>query len=395
MTDIWVCGTCSSINRQRDSRCYKCGAKQEGATGALADVRTGLALQSRVRVRYRSSLLWAIIAAAFILAVAVLGIVTLLLSLDAMAYLRDQVGAALSTGTLDRAELVRRSAPAVVPGLARTVSAIGALLFFAVWLSRVVTNIPSLGGGTPVTTPAKAFVYPFIPIVNLVKVPPMIQDALYRLDPKAGGLFMILLAWVGLVGSAIVSFVMNWWVNLRVASVARNARTLGEAIADIRSAFDMLYLVEIVTTLMISAGAVILVMVMFRIEARARTRDREIRKAALASVTAAGAAAATLPAATMPAATRPEAPPVSAPQPATAGPHLIVTVGADGALTAELEGESEPVTLESLEAASAALYRANGSAAVRVTTPDADLRAVADQTFGVLSRAGVPTTLEP
>ncbi len=28
---------------------------------------------------------------------------------------------------------------------------------------------------------------------------------------------MILLAWVGLVGSWIVSFVVGWWVNLRIA----------------------------------------------------------------------------------------------------------------------------------------------------------------------------------
>ena len=38
MTDIWVCGTCHSINRQRNAKCYKCGAKQDmSATGPLAD----------------------------------------------------------------------------------------------------------------------------------------------------------------------------------------------------------------------------------------------------------------------------------------------------------------------------------------------------------------------
>ena len=28
MTDIWVCSTCHSINRQRNDRCYKCGGPQ-------------------------------------------------------------------------------------------------------------------------------------------------------------------------------------------------------------------------------------------------------------------------------------------------------------------------------------------------------------------------------
>ena len=97
-------------------------------------------------------------------------------------------------------------------------------------------NVPALGGGTPGTTPTKAFIYPLIPFWNLFKTPPMIQDALYRLDPKAGGFFMILVAWVGLVGSAIFSFLAGWWVNLRIATRRRNARSLGEAIAVVQGA---------------------------------------------------------------------------------------------------------------------------------------------------------------
>ena len=90
----------------------------------------------------------------------------------------------------------------------------------------------------------------------------MIQEALYRLDPKAGGLFMILLAWVGLVGSWIISFVVSWWVNLRIATIGINAETIGEAIADVQQAYDIQVIVDIVTTLMVSFGAIVLVIVM-------------------------------------------------------------------------------------------------------------------------------------
>ncbi len=35
----------------------------------------------------------------------------------------------------------------------------------------------------------------------------MVQDALYRLDPRGGGLGMVFLAWIGFVGSWIVGIV--------------------------------------------------------------------------------------------------------------------------------------------------------------------------------------------
>ena len=198
MTDVWVCPTCSSINRQRNPRCYKCGGPQSAATGVLADVRTERAIEARALVPYRSSLLRAIVAAAFIVAVAVLGVVVLIESIGVVQYIRDEIPILLQTGEIDRAELIRRASGAIVPALLRTVAAIGAILFFAAWLSRVIMNVPALGGGTPGATPTKAFLYPLIPIWNLFKTPSIVQDALYRLDPTAGGFFMLLVAWIGL-----------------------------------------------------------------------------------------------------------------------------------------------------------------------------------------------------
>jgi hypothetical protein len=227
----------------------------------------------------------ALVAAAFIVAYAVLSIVLLIESLAVAQFMRDQIPTLLQSGEMDAEatqELLRLLAPAVVPALLKTICSIGVVLFFAAWLSRVVMNIPALGGGMPNTTPTKAFIYPLIPFWNLLKTPPMIQNALYRLDPKAGGFFMVLIAWVGLVGSAIVAFFAGWWVNLRIATVAPRSETLGDAIAVVQGAFDMQFIVDFVTTIMASVGAIVLVLIIFRIESRAAARDREIKKAAFA-----------------------------------------------------------------------------------------------------------------
>ncbi len=404
MTDIWVCSTCSSINRQRNDRCYKCGARQSEATGALADTRTTSAIQSRAVVRYRGSLLRAIVAAAFIIAVAILSVIVLNESLDAVRYLRDQIPDILQTGVIDEAELARRSAGAVVPAAAQAISAVGALLFFAAWLSRVIANIPALGGGTPGTSPTRAFIYPLIPIWNLFKVPPMIQDALYRLDPKAGGFFMILIAWVGLVGSWIVGYVVGVWVNLRVSSVMTNAQTLGEAIDGIQQAYDIQVIVDIVTTLMVAGGAIVLVLVMFRIESRARARDREVRQAFAAAIANADAPATLSRAAqAQPAAPMTAVPAAAAPgtvvgatalgaSPLLSGPRLHVIVAADG-ITAGVDGSTpEPVTVEELRGAAPALATAGGTAQVVTSDADPSSTAAAEAITVSLRAAGVPTT---
>jgi len=105
MTDIWVCSTCHSINRQRDDRCYKCGGSQSQATGELAEMRAERAIQTRAIVPYRGSFLRFLVASGFIVAVAVLGVIVLNESLGAVRYLRDQIPTILGTGVIDEREL--------------------------------------------------------------------------------------------------------------------------------------------------------------------------------------------------------------------------------------------------------------------------------------------------
>jgi hypothetical protein len=425
MTDVWVCATCHSINRQRNATCYKCGARQDtSATGQLADLRTERAIIQRGAKRYRSSLLFAIIAGVFILMVAGLGVLVLNESVAAYRVLRDQIPGIVG-GSVSQRELAATLAPTVVPQLVQNVIALLALTSFAVWLSRVVANIPALGGGTPSVSSTRAFFAPFIPIYNLVKVPPIMQDALYRTDPKAGGFFMIAVAWIGLVGSVIVSFFAGWWLNLRVLSIAANATSVGQAIDELVAAFDMGMIVDIITSLMISIGSVILVLVMLRIERRARARDREIRRGAAAMVAAHQAELeADLERQRSPGSSPYATPVVAAPfvaapvvaAPATAGAGAATVVGASDqvpapgfgaepgprlslvvtgqSIAASLDADAEEAaTIDDLRMAAPALAQRGGSATVLVSHGDVVGAGVADQIVTVLRGAGVPTTL--
>jgi hypothetical protein len=284
MNDIWVCATCNSVNRQRSSSCYKCHAPQEQATGAMADHRIEAAVIQRTGSRYRSSWLLFFIASTLIAAVAVFGIVLLIASLADVPWYREQITAIANGAPLDEAALDARAARLSGPGFAHFVLAALALLAFSTWLSRVISNIPVLGGGTPGTTSTKAFIYPLIPIWNLIKTPGMIQDALYRLDPKAGGFFMVLIAWIGLVGSWLVSFIAGWVLSAMLVGDLLDAETPTAAGAAITSYFDGSVAVDIATSLMVAGGAVVLILVMARIERRARHRDAEIRALTLAAL---------------------------------------------------------------------------------------------------------------
>lgn len=285
MTDIWVCGNCHSINRQRGNRCYKCGASQEkAATGEMSTLRQEEAIISRTVVRYRPAAALGLATSIFLLGLAAVSIVLMIESIGLSAFVDTQLAVLKSTGSLDEAAFEARLAQSDQLGLLSLAVVVPTLLFFASWLSRVVSNVPALGGGVPGTSPWRAFVNTLIPIVNLRTVPGMVQDVLYRLDPKAGGLFMLGIAWLGLVGSWIVSFVAGWYLDLRITFDILNAATLDEAIKSMRTLMTAAVIIDIVTGVLITIGAIVLIMVMVRIERRSRARDAEVRAVAEAKL---------------------------------------------------------------------------------------------------------------
>jgi hypothetical protein len=285
MNDVWVCATCKSINRQRDERCYKCaGRRADRMAPEGPNVRVVSAVANRVARGYSSSLPFALITAVLILAVAGLGLVLLLWQLQAIPAMRQAFLDALSTGRADPLEAwTADQAKLAIPSLVRAILLIVTVVGFGLWLSRVVLNIPALGGGTPGWGPMKAFFYPLIPIVNIIKVPGMLQDALYRLDPTAGGFFMVLAAWVGFFGSWLVQLLGEWIITgIAIASIVE-ARSLEGTVNVFGAMIDQVTVLSLVTEAMVAGGAVLLVVIMMRIEGRAAARDREIRAAFLGS----------------------------------------------------------------------------------------------------------------
>jgi hypothetical protein len=283
VTDIWVCGTCHSINEQRRGRCYKCGARQEvAATGEMATLRQEQAIASRTVVAYRPAAALGLATSFFLLGLAVVNLAGIVQTFGLSSFLDQQLGVLEATGSIDEPAFLARTEEMNRLGLANLAVVLPALLFFAAWLSRVVSNVPALGGGIPSTSPGRAFVNTLIPLVNLRTVPGMVQDVLYRLDPRGGGVFMVGAAWFGLVGSWIVSFLAGWYLDLRLTFDLFNAASLEEAVASFRTLLTLAVAIDVATGALIAIGAVVLIALMIRIERRSRARDAEVR--ALAGV---------------------------------------------------------------------------------------------------------------
>jgi len=285
MNDVWVCSICHSLNRQRDKRCYKCSALQIDSSadvpGSGRELRVSAAIANRAVGGYHSSWLLATLASVLILLVAGLGVVILVADLGAQQVIRQAVTAILNGATYDPNALASQADLAAGIAVARLAFVAAAVIVFGAWLSRVIANIPALGGGVPATSPIRAFVYTLIPLWNLIKVPGMLQDALYRVEPRAGGFFMVSGAWFGLVGSWIVSFVGVWIISIGLVQAIVNAPTLPAAVRAVEGSLDQAFALSTITSAMVAIGAIILVMLIAQVERRCAARDAEIRAAVL------------------------------------------------------------------------------------------------------------------
>ena len=278
MNDIWVCGTCHSINRRRAGHCYGCGAAQvTAATGEMSTVRQEQAILNRTVVAYRPAAALGLGAALFLLGLAVVSIAGIVDTIGLSSFLDTQFDGVEATGRFDDAAITARLTESGRLGLVSLAIVLPALLFFGLWLGRVVANVPALGGGLPRTTPTRAFVSTLIPILNLRTVPGIVQDVLYRLDPTGGGIFMVGIAWVGLVGSWILSFAADKYLQLRITFDAFNATSVGAFVSSIRQLLTAAVVIDVITGALIAIGAIVLVMLIVRVERRSRARDREIR----------------------------------------------------------------------------------------------------------------------
>lgn len=246
----------------------------------MATLRQEQAIATRAVVGYRPAGALGICAAIFLIGLAAVSAAAVVESQQVTQFISGQLDVLEKTGTFDEAALAEKANAGAVIALVQIAIIVPLLLFFGAWLGRVVANVPALGGGLPGTSPGRAFVNTLIPVVNLKTVPGMIQDVLYRLDPKGGGLFMVMIAWVGLVGSWIVSVVGGRYLSLRVTFDIANAESLKDAVESVRTLLNAAFALDVVTGTLIAVGALVLVIIMIRIERRSHARDREIRAVA-------------------------------------------------------------------------------------------------------------------
>ncbi len=282
MNEGWVCAACRSINRQRDARCYRCGGPRDAALELGGpSPRQESAVAERAIRGYTPSWPLAAISGTLILMASVLGVVILIEQALSFGDLKASFLESIN-GALRGAEptIVAATDRTALLGLFRLGLSALALVTFAGWLAFATANVPALGGGVPSRSPLRVFVYTVIPLWQLIKVPGMIQDVLYRVAPEAGGFGMVIAAWIGLVGSRLVSLLGTWVITTVGVEKVLDAGSLREASDVFGNLLDQSFLLGVVTEVMVAVGAVILVVLMARIERRCAIRDREIRAAA-------------------------------------------------------------------------------------------------------------------
>lgn len=100
-------------------------------------------------------------------------------------------------GTLTVAEAEEFDSTFSSMGVLQTAAFVLAAIAYLAWLSRSVDNVPGLGGGKPVATPAWSIGWWFIPFANLFKPYQVVVDLYRRMAP------------VERIGTGLV---LAWWV---------------------------------------------------------------------------------------------------------------------------------------------------------------------------------------
>lgn len=332
-----------------------------------------------------------------------------------------------------------------------------ALIGWSLWLSRAVTSMPALGLGYPATTGPTAFIENLIPGLNLYRVPVIVRDIVRRLDPGAArGGAIIFAAWIALFGGfsiprigalfksvgveanegyirsqlaiqaiatglvlvgAIFLVALIWWIEEcierrreaqlagdsstpfsdRVAPAAPGDGRLREAspsqpLAQVHHAPDV---VETRSALDAARST----------WAPVATEPVDAAASPLPHVEGEPGPSPALAVdepepETAPVVTEPELEPAGLPEPpgAPAGslsdePHLTIRVTSRGMLTAEMDGEKEPVILDDLTAYGDALVRVGGSAMI-VAGENGMARLIARRAQRILEDAGVSVTTD-
>ena len=199
----WVCGNCRSINSDRAGRCYSCRAPKALAVDARSTAppirltaetapEKKAEVAKRAGASYASSSRRATVVEGAIFVVTFVGIL-------------EAVWTALFyeiAPDVDYAELIAEARVLLYLIGANLLAWLLAFVAWGAWLSRVVANVPALGGGWPAVTPRAAFINSVVPIYNLYGATAIVRDVLVRLSAP---------------GAARIGLLTAWWLALFVA----------------------------------------------------------------------------------------------------------------------------------------------------------------------------------
>ena len=261
MADIWVCGSCRSVNPMRSSRCYSCrGPRPEkGQEFSATEVsrKEPSAAEVAARTRADASSLHHTVTFAGITAV-------LIIASCAMRWFSTASTLALVPKVLAgyQPSLAEVTQPAWL-GLGWLACGAAGTLAWGLWTSQVVRNIPLLGGGWPQVTRVSAIVEAIVPYFNLFRAPAVMRDLTGRLAVD---------------GRAANGLILPWFVMLAIATFLERpvgvaltmfAPGIGTAIT-----WGMLFTAA-ATTAFIAAGCFALALVVL-VERRQVARAQEL-----------------------------------------------------------------------------------------------------------------------
>jgi hypothetical protein len=262
--DIWICSVCRSINPINSNRCYRCHTPIQVAAakpGELSIHNAPREAHTEPTGTYRSTETFAVLATvgavAFILAT-FLALWTTYTVND----LRVSDGRA-AADTLFQERLVFL-VPAPVIGVL-------ALLAYALWIRRIVENMPALGLGFSRVSPNWAFAEPLIPGFNLYSIPARIAEVITKLGGHLYATALIGLAWILVVGPALL-----------LVYVARFTRFFGTGAELLR----VTSIGAIVVFAFQAIALVLMLVVLWQVEKMQRARAEDVGVAAPAPATA-------------------------------------------------------------------------------------------------------------
>jgi hypothetical protein len=202
--DIWICNVCRSINPISANRCYRChtpiqlaAAKPEDLTVQQAPRERHEERVGRFRGTETLATLTTVAAIAFILA-GFLAIWTVFQVND----LR------VTEGRQAADDLFQSRLFLIIPA---PIIGVLALVAYALWIRRIVENLPALGLGFARVSPTWAFAEPLIPGFNLYSIPARIADVIQKLGGHLYATALIGLAWfLVVVPAALLLYVARF-----------------------------------------------------------------------------------------------------------------------------------------------------------------------------------------